>query len=195
MLTQRCGTVSDDILVNIKETTTPSRSTPHIDQKPVTAALLQSQQVTSAAQSTASHQDRPEKARRRAAVTPTTVGTLCSLFVLFVQLFWSSLRVVGGGVASTLRLLLYSITSDCIIFTEVFRLWHSFAYHSYATLVFSAAIILLKALSILSWLVGFCPRKGCSIPQESELVGTPASKPPGLEDMAPRAKSSSVEDQ
>jgi hypothetical protein len=61
--------------------------------------------------------------------------------------------------------------------------------------ILSGAIILLKALSVISWVIGFCPRKGWLLSQESEPVGNRARKAPGLEGMAPPARSSSAGDQ
>lgn len=93
---------------------------------------------------------------------------------------------------STLRLFLCSITLNWFIFTEVFQPWHPFAGEVPRVVILGGAVILLKALSILGWIVGFCPREGWPMPQESELAGTQARKAPGAEGMAPRARTSSA---
>ncbi|AEO59127.1 hypothetical protein MYCTH_94826 [Thermothelomyces thermophilus ATCC 42464] len=107
-----------------------------------------------------------------AATLPLTVivDTLRRAAVLFAQISWGSVQVIGAVVHSTLVVLGCSVSSDCLLLLEVVRVWLLFARHIYTALLFSALVILLKLLSTVGWVVGFFDRKWPTPETESEVA-------------------------
>lgn len=194
LLTQNCGTGTDDISTTTEETTSLPDSA-YVDRKPI-IPLSQPHKAASVAWHVASEQIQPKENRRSTAVSKISVtGPHYSSSALFTQLLRRSFGLVRVALTSTLRVFLCSITVHWFILIRIFQAWHPFVGEVPRVVILGGAIILLKAISILSWVVGFCPRKGWLTSQESELAGTRAKKAPGLEGMAPPARSSSPGDQ
>ena len=79
------------------------------------------------------------------------MGSLRALNQLFWHMCWQTFLVAVTAVSSTLVVLKCSVKADLYIFGQVVKHWANFARHSYASLCFAKAVVVLNIVSGIDW--------------------------------------------
>ncbi len=100
------------------------------------------------------------------------MGSLRALNQLFWHMCWQTLLVAVTAASSTLVVLKCSVKADLYIFGQVLKHWANFARHSYASLCFAKAVVVLNIVSGINWALNCLPRPDFDIELEFDpMVG------------------------